>query len=365
MVRLTCKPRQLTLKSMVNLGLEIDFLQVGDGERSGDAIALRYGNPLGAQEVMIIDGGNKESGAALVDHVVNVYGTRTVQHVVNTHPDGDHSSGLTEVLEHLDVKNLWMHRPWNYAGGLLSRFRDPRFTEGGLEARIREALDAAHVLEGIATARRIPISEPYTGNWIGPFLVLSPDAGRYLNDLVPNFARTPEAKQQPTGILGPLFKAAADAVEFVAETLNFETLDESGETSAQNESSVVLYGAFNGKGVLFTADAGRQALTRAILYARSIGISLRDLECIQIPHHGSKRNVSPLVLNQMMGRIALVSVAPKSATHPRRKVTNAFRRRGARVFRTNGGFLNHMIDLPRRANVVDAPEIPFYDRVEA
>ena len=117
--------------------------------------------------------------------------------------------------------------------------------------------------------------------------------------------------------------------------------------------------------MLFTADAGRQALTRAILYARSIGISLRNLECIQIPHHGSKRNVSPLVLNEMMGRIALVSVAPKSATHPRRKVTNAFKRRGARVYRTNGGFLNHMIGLPRRANLVDAPEIPFYDRVEA
>jgi hypothetical protein len=67
----------------------------------------------------------------------------------------------------------------------------------------------------------------------------------------------------------------------------------------------------------------------------------------------------------MMGRIALVSVAPKSATHPRRKVTNAFKRRGARDFRTNGSFLNHSIDVPRRPNVIDAPEIPFYDRVEA
>jgi hypothetical protein len=28
---------------MNNGGLEIDFLQVGDGERSGDAIALGYG----------------------------------------------------------------------------------------------------------------------------------------------------------------------------------------------------------------------------------------------------------------------------------------------------------------------------------
>jgi beta-lactamase superfamily II metal-dependent hydrolase len=350
---------------MTNGGLEVDFLQVGDGERSGDAIALRYGSSLAGYEVIIIDGGNKESGAALVEHVARVYGTSTVQHVLNTHPDGDHSSGLTEVLERLDVKNLWLHRPWNYAAGLLDRFRDPRFTPGGLEARIREALDAAHQLEEIATARRIPIYEPYEGISIGPFLVLSPNARWYLNDLVPNFARTPDAKHQPAGILSPIFKAASEAVEWVAESLNFETLDESGETSAQNESSVVLYGVFNGKGVLFTADAGREALTRAILYAQSIGISLRNLECIQIPHHGSKRNVSPSVLDQMMGRIALVSVAPKSITHPRRKVTNAFKRRGARVFRTNGSFLNYVIDLPRRPNVFDAPEIPFYDRVEA
>jgi beta-lactamase superfamily II metal-dependent hydrolase len=350
---------------MTNGGLEIDFLQVGDGERSGDAIALRYGNPLAGHEVMIIDGGNKESGTALAEHVARVYGTSTVQHVLNTHPDGDHSSGLTEVLERLDVKNLWVHRPWNYAAGLLDRFRDPRFTPGGLEARIRDALAAAHQLEEIATARRIPIYEPYEGIGIGPFLVLSPNARWYLNDLVPNFARTPVAKHQPAGILSPIFKAATEAVEWVAESLNFETLDESGGTTAQNESSVILYGVFNGKGVLFTADAGRQALIRAILYAQSIGISLRNLECIQIPHHGSKRNVSPSVLNQMMGRIALVSVGPKSTTHPRRKVTNAFKRRGARVFRTNGSFLNYVIDLPRRPNLFDAPEIPFYDRVEA
>jgi hypothetical protein len=64
-------------------------------------------------------------------------------------------------------------------------------------------------------------------------------------------------------------------------------------------------------------------------------------------------------------RVALVSVALKSTTHPRRKVTNAFKRRGARVFRTNGSFLNYTINWPRRTGVYDAPEIPFYDRVEA
>ncbi len=345
-------------------GIEIDFLQVGDGERSGDAIALRYGNLATGYEIMIVDGGNKASGEELVRHVQGTYGTVAVQHVVNTHPDGDHSSGLTEVLNNLDVRNLWMHRPWNYAAGLLDHFRDPRFTAGGLEARIRDALDAAHELERIATAKKIPIYEPFQGSAIGPFVVLSPERDWYLKELVPNFSRTPDAKRPAIGLLGQFSQAVGDAAAWVAEAMNVETLDETGETSAQNESSVVMFGNFGGNGVLLTADSGRQGLTRAILYGRAVGISLKGLNCLQVPHHGSRRNVSPSVLNEITSQFALISVAPKSTTHPRRKVTNALKRRGARVYKTNGGLLNHAINWPRRAGLSDAPEIPFYDRVE-
>jgi len=345
-------------------GIEIDFLQVGDGERSGDAIALRYGDLTSGYEVMIIDGGNKASGEELVRHVQGIYGTFTVQHVVNTHPDGDHSSGLTEVLNNLDVKNLWMHRPWNYAAGLLDHFRDPRFTAGGLEARIRDALDAAHELERIAIGKKIPIHEPFQGSAIGPFVVLSPERDWYLKELVPNFSRTPDAKRPAVGVLGQFAQAVGDAAMWVAEAMDIETLDETGETSAQNESSVVMYGNFGGNGVLLTADSGRQGLTRAILYGRVVGMSLKGLNCLQVPHHGSRRNVSPAVLNEITSQFALISVAPKSTTHPRRKVTNALKRRGARVYKTNGGLLNHAINWPRRAGLSDAPELPFYDRVE-
>ena len=54
------------------MGFEIDFLPVGEGEKSGDAIALRYGNLSGTrseQTVLVVDGGTLDSGAALVDHV--------------------------------------------------------------------------------------------------------------------------------------------------------------------------------------------------------------------------------------------------------------------------------------------------------
>jgi beta-lactamase superfamily II metal-dependent hydrolase len=346
------------------MGLEIDFLRVGDGERSGDAMALRYGSPYTGYEVMVVDGGDQDAGERLVRHIREIYGTSVVQHVVNTHPDSDHASGLSVVLEHLDVRNLWMHQPWNHANGMLDRFKNPRLTAGGLEDRVRAALSAAHDLEQIAVRRRIPIHEQYLGTMIGPFTVLSPDEGWYLQHLVPNFERTPAAKEPAGGLLSMAFAALDAAGKWVAESMNIETLDESGETSAQNESSVVLYGNFEGNGVLLTGDAGRQALTAAILFALQNGIALTALELFQVPHHGSRRNVSPTILNNISGKFAVISVSPGSSTHPRRKVTNALKRRGMRVYKTTTD-LNHVIGWPRRSGVSDAEEIPFFDHVEA
>jgi|SRR6185437_15741322 len=120
---------------------------------------------------------------ALVNHIVTHYGTTIVDHVVNTHPDSDHSSGLTVVLERLTVKNLWMHRPWLYAGSIRDRFRSGRITDASLEERIREALNAAHDLEQASLVRHVLIQEPYQGSVIGPFVALSPERAWYLTEL--------------------------------------------------------------------------------------------------------------------------------------------------------------------------------------
>ncbi len=59
------------------MAYEIDFLPVGEGERSGDAIALRIGD-LSARDkqlVLVIDGGTKESGEELVKHIKQYYQT--------------------------------------------------------------------------------------------------------------------------------------------------------------------------------------------------------------------------------------------------------------------------------------------------
>lgn len=131
---------------------EIDFLPVGDGERGGDAIALRFGAQLTSQQqrVVVLDGGTQESGASLVSHINDFYGTSVVDLVICTHSDSDHASGLTVVLENLTVKNLAMHLPWNHAGDIDDFFKDPKINEDKLKSRFKKSLDNAHQLEQLA-----------------------------------------------------------------------------------------------------------------------------------------------------------------------------------------------------------------------
>lgn len=166
---------------MGDFGYEIDFLPVGKGDKSGDAIAVRYG-ARGDYKVMVVDGGTKESGQALVEHIKKYYQTDYVDYVVNTRPDQDHASGLTEVLENLKVGELWIHRPWLYIEEIVKYvdsvqapfLRDKRTTIQSIKDRFQwEYYKYAKELESIAKKKGIAIKEPYEGCEIGDFTVLS------------------------------------------------------------------------------------------------------------------------------------------------------------------------------------------------
>src|SRR5687767_11087738 len=91
---------------------EVDYIYVGNGARSGDAIALRFTrSDTGGLAHMIIDGGFQPDGERLVDRFKTQYQTSYVDLVVCTHPDGDHIGGLGTVLRKLDVGALAIHRP--------------------------------------------------------------------------------------------------------------------------------------------------------------------------------------------------------------------------------------------------------------
>src|SRR4051794_3375997 len=106
------------------MGFEIDFLPVEAGEKSGDAIAFRIWNDQ-ATYIFAIAGGYPDSGDALVEHIKRYYKTDIIHVAILTHPDNDHASGMLRVVERMDVKNVWMHRPWTH-GNLARLFQNNR-----------------------------------------------------------------------------------------------------------------------------------------------------------------------------------------------------------------------------------------------
>lgn len=360
-------------------GYEIDFLPVGSN-RSGDAIAIRYGTQNN-YKVMVVDGGTKESGQELVKHIEKYYGTKLIDYVVNTHPDQDHASGLTEVLKNCEVGELWIHRPWQYIDKIINYIKDNpnvsidgRVTKESLKKRFEnEYYKYAKELEDIANKRRIVIKEPYQGCQIGSFYVLSPNEEWHLFDLILNSDKTQEITTESYKADSFVNKLKQNIFS-VVEKLGMETLKDGGVTSRENESSVILYANFSNAGVLLTGDAGNEALQKAYDFARSYNVDIsQNLNFIQIPHHGSRRNVSQDILNKIIGKAgqkqkdsitAFVSAGKDDTDHPRRVVTNAFIRRGCKVIETKGETICHYCNMSERNGWRAVKPTPFYEKVE-
>lgn len=349
------------------MAYEIDYIPVGDGEKSGDAIALRFGNlsgPRDQQSVVVIDGGFKESGELLVNHVKNYYGTDHVDLVVSTHPDADHASGLYVVLEKLSVGQLAMHRPWEHADDIKNFFKNGKITASGLEDRLEKSLQHASDLEALANKKNIPIVEPFQAitGFNGAVHILGPSQ-EYYENLLAVFRSTPEPKSV-FDAFAPVQKVAEEVARRIQDFLHIDLLDDDDDTtSGENNTSTIMLFNLDGHKLLFTGDAGKTALLNAINYAEGIGISLSDLIFLDVPHHGSKRNISSKILKKIKAGTAFVSASKDSPKHPAKKVTNGLKKHGARVFVTRGAAILHHNEGNMRG-WGSATEEPFHQFVE-
>ena len=366
---------------------EIEFLPVGEGSRPGDAIVVRYGE-VDNYSLMVIDGGTADTGKSLVAHLKAHFGAHvSLAHVVLTHSDADHASGLRELLQEIPVANVWLHIPWLLSEYAIGLFQHKGWTNENLARAIKREYDIISEIVDLAYAKRCVLHYPFQGQQIGPFLVLSPSADHYLH-LLPQFDKTPEPDQPLIEMKGlwigkpstnPLFalmeKAAAKIDKWWPESWAIERLRDGGVTSASNESSVVLYANLaDNRRILLTGDAGIRGLSWAAAYARLVGLPLQSFACVQVPHHGSRRNVGPTILNELLGPIqpegtrrfsAFVSAPPDDETHPRKIVLNAFTRRGGGVLATQGTPKVFYGGFPRRPGYIDVEGLLLSTAVEA
>lgn len=329
---------------------DLDFLAVGD-KSSGDAILVRTSDGFNGYKVTLIDGGYAGTSENIKAFLERWYETNVIDHMVNTHGDHDHIAGLIKIIEErgVEVKRLWAIFPWHYSQELISGgYFLKRNNAEWLSHELKRLYPNLKKLEDLAIKNDIPISTPFAGQKIGEFEVLSPDKDFYLDNIASS-TKTSDENTSRSGL--ELFKSVFEGAYDISTSLRdwgYEKFS-SENTSPENNNSVVQFATLGSKKVLLTADAGVEALGLALSRLQNSGTPLADI--FQVPHHGSRRNLSSELLDAIIGDkfktkkeaesaeviTAVISAGKNDSNHPRKAVVRALYHRGAKTFDTKGG----------------------------
>lgn len=351
------------------MGFEIDILGVGEASKGGDAITFRYGNLLGSpveQRVIVVDGGYTKNGEELYDVITKKYKTKHIYIVILTHPDNDHVQGLKKLFEYedIEVSNLIMHRPWKNQAVINADYTDGRITNNSIVERLKNTFNCAYELSCIAEKKKTKIIEPSVGSFNltmnAKFNILAPSDDWYLNKILES-DKTPqcegvEAKRK-------LF-SADDEYEYCKEGEIVKWKYDDPHTTPINETSIVALFEYDNIRILFTGDVGREGLQLAVEEANRQGVLLNNLKIFITPHHGSRKNITPELMDNIKSTFTFLST-PKNGDphHPSRRLVNKYIEKGHKLYSTNGYGMHWGLNCPPR-NGNSKDELTHFDQIE-
>lgn len=307
---------------------QIQFFSVGNESKGGDAILIEVFDDKDNPHIAIIDGGYSQDGQRIIDYLVKRYGKKgkaVIDVVINTHPDLDHISGLKTILEsdQVKVENLVFNRPWRDAGLKKEWFTDGRITKDSLINRIKDSFSMADELECIAIKKGIKI---YSGSagltiWNQTLQVLGPSENLYKKNLL-------LSDKTPDSFLSK-YNKPYQHVSLPEEDYNpkdgkvIEWIDEE-QTSEINQTSIIIALVLGDFKVLFTGDAGKEAINAALDLWEEAGNNASSFSVVQLPHHGSRKNIDPNIINRLNAKEFIISCPPEGIAegHPSRRLIN-------------------------------------------
>lgn len=249
-----------------NVPFEICLLKL---ETIGDAITVRHHTPNG-KHVTVIDGG-KASGAEILEkHLSNDYRTERINLMICTHCDEDHIEGLRKLIEdyNFQVDEVWVHDVDAHQG--------VHKTADLIMASVQQNKKFVKLLDQKGIKRK----EPFTGvtDDNGFFTVIGPDVEHY-EDLMSEKKVADYMAERRRGEL--LTKAARELKEeqYIPGSLEGEDDDPS---PSNNSSAIIRMDSENHGSFLFTGDAGKETLRKALILSQT-----RDIHWLKVPHHGS------------------------------------------------------------------------------
>ena len=346
---------------------EIDF--VGNSSSGdADAIAIRWKDTNENYHVCLYDCGTENQADEMIEllnkHYFNELDKKEIDAIIISHPDTDHINGIIKIMDTFEIKAMYFNIPWEYSDELVE-LSDNYNSADYLSSKLKKQYDKLFEIEEYAKELKVPIFNALQGDLIcDELLVLYPTKEDYIKHLL-NSEKTP-------------VKAVMESYsndDYIFELWDEDNLLEKPSTSEENESSVVIWGlnSLEDKKFILLGDSGVVGINDAIDYAGEEGIK-SETRFYQVPHHGGRHNLDTDTMNRLVGNInvvesdvnktAYISVG-KDSDHPRQCIVNAFKRRGVKVYKTNGNIIHHHVgDMPERKGWVSLKELEFIDNYD-
>lgn len=239
----------------------------------GDAILTVY------KDIQILTDGGPDNS------VLNCLGRhlpfwdRTIELVISTHPDADHSTGLVEVLNRYKVDKILVNP-------------------------IDSGTQTIKALQKVVGKGGIGVMSLVGGTKLRLGLI-------YLDMVNPSLSQ----------ISSLVEKVEDSPLHF------FKPIDATNEYSI---SYVLHYGKFSG---LFTGDIGSATSDRL---AEQFALSgVEGVNYIKIPHHGSKNGLTENLLKSLVPKVAVISVGKNSYGHPTQQVLDMLVKYNVKILRTD------------------------------
>lgn len=371
-------------------GIEVDVLSVGDA----DCIVVTQWVGSFPHRILI-DGGSNATADAVSDFLLR-RGFTNFWSVVCTHPHNDHARGLIQIIRN---RSFTFHRAWMHD---IRRHLRPDTLRSASRANegVNQVVETTDELRSAFQSRGVSPEEPFSDIICSPVIagwpsmvVLGPSVD-YYNEVISEFTDVVVPGISTIPVSSPsaydaLFALAGTSPRFDSSSLSAlaslglatepaptpqfasllnslgtrnsfggvpfsprplfgalrnSSLQESPSTQPFNNTSVILGVVFKGSKLLFTGDAGSDALAQ-------VGSEWNRLMYMGVPHHASDGNLSQRDAERFCPEFAFIS-AKGDSSHPSQAVVSALVKVGARVYSTHrhGHLWFHCGAVPFRAD---------------
>lgn len=323
------------------MDFSIDMLNVGNA----DAIIIwfREGN---SDALLFIDGGNKKDSDTIIKHyeeyIAPYITSNTPILFINTHPHKDHIGGLYDLVSYFKTKIsiFYINNPDEYLTTFnKSLINDYFYKYGSTSKRIKafyESLDDASNLINLIDSYKINRSVYFSDVDLehSLFQIKSPSMDFYAQQ-IQHFAESSNLEKIATTIL------AEESVNEVLEGVTpCKIVDEKNDNNAENISSAIIeITDSNNRNYLFTSDAS----VDSFISSMGNGFNYTNYKIVQLPHHGSRRNINSNLIKIFNPEQFWVS-ANGDQKHPRKAVLECVKKNlpSCKIYSTHKGGSKHI-----------------------